>query len=483
MFKTVIDMLQSASSEWADRVAYQDETKALTFSELKALVWRVATKVARTVPYGSPVVIHAPKSPVTPALYMGVLAAGCYYAPLGSDVPAERVTTITEIVKPELVLTEKDLENLPAADNELVQSRVKNICDKEPQYIIFTSGSTGKPKGVVTAHRSVVDYVSIFAETFDINKKDILGSQAPLEYIAGIRDMFLPLLTGAKTVMIPKPLFSTPVKLFEFTEKHNVNTICWVAPVFALIQEFDAFKQIKPKKIKKLCFTGSVMQPKVLGYLQNNLPDTLIANHYGPTEITASCTYFVCGEESYEKGIPIGVAFPNRDVFILSENGGIAKEGEIGEICVRGVCVALGYFRDKAKTAEVFVQNPLHNDYPETIFKTGDLGYMRNDGNLMYCGRRDNQIKLMGYRIELSEIDFYASGIEGVAECVCLFDEPKNVIYLFYSGKATDADIAVALRAKLQPYMIPRKFVKLDALPKMFNGKVDNQKLKTMFKS
>ena len=488
---TVLDLLYEATKRAsAKEVCYESETDSVTPLQVLDSVKKVATGVARLVTPNSPVVVISDKSVITPSLYMGVLHAGCYYVPLGIDVPVSRIKTIMSAVDAKVVLVDESgrdiieklefngkvlyLDNCNEIDESLCRERKDGIIDTQPQYILFTSGSTGNPKGVVTSRRSVVDYVKTFAETFDFKKTDIMGNQAPLDYIAGIRDMFIPLLKGCKTVLIPKSLFSVPVKLFEYISERKINVICWVSSAFTLLYDTDVFGQIKPQCIEKLFFTGSVMPPRVYQYIRDAMPDALLVNHYGPTEITASCTYFVTDKNDiYEKSVPIGKAFANRKVFLLDENNKEVKAGETGEICVSGVCLANGYFRNEAKTLESFVQNPLHNDYPEIIYRTGDIGSYRADGVILFHGRADRQIKHMGHRIELGEIEAVASECTGVAECACIYDTDKGVICLFYSGSATSRDLSIRLRETLPSFMIPRKFVCMECLPRLFNGKFD----------
>jgi len=177
--------------------------------------------------------------------------------------------------------------------------------------------------------------------------------------------------------------------------------------------------------------------------------------------------------KTYEENesIPIGKPFPNTEIVLIDENGNIPKEGEPGEICIRGSCLSPGYFGDAEKTAGVFVQNPL-SAFPDTIYKTGDLGRHGIDGELYYIGRRDHQIKHMGYRIELAEIELVANGCEDVGLACAIFDSDESKIILYYVGDAASS-VKAYLKTNLPRYMLPQKIIQLDEMPQTPGGKID----------
>jgi acyl-coenzyme A synthetase/AMP-(fatty) acid ligase len=352
-----------------------------------------------------------------------------------------------------------------------------------PLYVIFTSGSTGKPKGVITSHLSLMTYIDAVARVLSIDDTDILGNQSPLDYIAAIRDIYLPISYGASTVIIPKNEFAIPTALVDTLNREKITALCWSVAGVELPAKLGAFDESKPQYLKKLCFSGSVISSKYLRIWQENLPDVLYVNQYGPTEATASCTYYVVpGTVSDDTVLPIGKPYDNYRVFLLNDDDAPTPDGEIGQICVTGPIVALGYYGNAEMTEKSFVQNPLNPNFREIIYKTGDLGHFAPDGNLMFHGRMDRQIKHLGHRIELGEIEETAKLIEGVTDCCALYQKERETLYLFYTGPASSKEIVLHFRSSMPAFMVPRKLINLDELPRLPNGKIDMQTLKTYFK-
>lgn len=477
-------------------IAYKYEENEISFDKVYENTLSVASFISSLSPAKQPIAVIANKNINIPSIYLGIAHSNCYYVPISSEMPKNKIASILDLTQAKIIITDDEnfekVSGLDFAgkvfkiddclghkiDRDLIEKRKNEILDKNPLYVIFTSGSTGMPKGVVTCHAAVVDYLQTFVETFNIGKDEIFGNQAPLDYIAGIRDIYIPLLTGCKSVFIPKKLFLTPKVLIEYLNENKVTTICWVSAALSLCCQLNVFDEIVPQYVRKVFFTGSVFDHKYLNMWKKQLPNALFANHYGPTEITASCTYYIVDNaKEYTSAAPIGKAFKNREVFVLNDKNELAKVDEVGEICVVGTCLALGYFKNPEKTNECFVQNPLNDIFPQLMYKTGDLGYLSADGNLIFVGRKDNQIKHMGHRVELGEIDYLANSLDGVNEACTVYDTNKSIITLFFSGNATPAQISKHLRENLPSYMIPRKLINLPVIPKLFNGKIDRQSL------
>lgn len=194
------------------------------------------------------------------------------------------------------------------------------------------------------------------------------------------------------------------------------------------------------------------------------------------------CCYFKV-ERSLEAGdvIPIGRPFHNTEILLLDEQNKLAAQGEVGEICVRGTSLTLGYYHAFEKTNEVFVQNPLNDRYPELIYRTGDLGKLNERGELVFVSRKDYQIKHMGHRIELGEIEANVNLLDGISSACCIYDKEKEKIVLFYVGDMEAKDLTKLLKDKLPRYMIPNKVERLERMPLTANGKLDRVYLKNYY--
>ena len=298
-------------------------------------------------------------------------------------------------------------------------------------------------------HRGVIDYAIWVAKTFNINENSILGNQAPFYFDNSIFDIYSCLLTGAKMVIIPETLFMFPVKLPEFVRDNDITTIFWVPTVMINVANSGVLSEIELPKLKNVVFCGEVMPNTQLNIWRKYLPDCMYVNMYGPTEATDIATYYIVDRE-YEnhETLPIGKVCRNMRALILNDDDKQCAVGEQGELCISGTGIALGYWNSPEITAKAFVQNPLNTKYHDRIYRTGDLVYENEEGNIIFIGRKDSQIKLRGNRIELGDLESAAAAIENVASACALFDADKQEIVLFIE---TTAEI-VARKFKINLY-------------------------------
>ncbi len=489
MQTSVLERLDHVAAVYTDKVMFKDPEHSLTFGQFDKLTKSIGTYLAGVTAPGDPVAVMSGRHVYTPSCFLGAVRAGCFYAPMDGDMPKARLNQILSVIKaPYMLVDQAHLEQAQSldfdgkiivmeeimdtpADEALLAQRAATLVCTSPLYVIFTSGSTGKPKGVITSHLSLMTYT------------DIMGNQSPLDYIAAVRDIYFPISKGASTFIIPKNEFAVPTELFGTLNREKITALCWSVAGVEIPAKLGAFDESKPEYLKKLCFSGSVMPCKYLKIWQENLPDVLYVNQYGPTEATASCTYYVVKDKVDDDTVlPIGKPYDNYKITLLNEDNTLTPDGEIGQICVSGPVLALGYYGNKEVTDASFIQNPLNDNYRELIYKTGDLGRWGEDGNLMFHGRMDRQIKHLGHRIELGEIEETAKLVEGVKDCCSLYNKPKATLYLFYTGEASSRDIVLYFRANMPSFMVPRKLINLEEMPTLPNGKLDMQALKAMFK-
>ena len=422
--RTILEYLENSKKRDENKIAVIDEHGKCTYKELMENSKKIGSEIAKKIETKRPVPVLMEKGINALNSFLGAVYANCFYVLLNPDLPQTRLEHIIEVLEPEIIITDEknqelaktifkkeillveDLKN-SEIDEELLANIRENILDIDPLYANFTSGSTGIPKGVVVSNHSVMDFIDNFTEIFNITEKDVIGNQAPFDFDVSVKDIYSALKTGATLVIIPKKYFSLPTELLDFICENKVTTMIWAVSALCLITTFHGLDYKTPETVNKVLFSGEVMPLKHLKQWIEHLPNAMFVNLYGPTEITCNCTYYIVdNNKQYEKTLPMGKPFPNEEVFLLDDqNKKIVEKGINGEICVRGVALALGYYNSREQTDSRFVQNPLNTKYNDYIYRTGDLAYYNENGEMCFAGRKDFQIKFMGHRIELEEIE------------------------------------------------------------------------------
>lgn len=492
MQNSVIDYILYSSENFGNKAAYDDTDNQISFRETEIMSAHIASSILEWHLFNEPILVITERNVFTLIAFLGIARAGCYYIPVDSTLNSNRINQIIEASDAKLLITTESLKQtvdglnyegavltienaLTCNINRSALTEIeRKLQSNMPLYVIFTSGSTGKPKGVITSHLSLMNYIEAVDDVLMLQETDVIGNQSPLDYIAAIRDIYLPLKTGATTIIIPKSKFAMASELAETIESYHISVLCWSAAGLEVASKTGLLEELKTKDIRKILFSGSILPGSVLKEWQQHFPAAQFINQYGPTETTASCTYYIVTEEATDNTIlPIGIPYKNYSIVLLDQDGNEVKDGEIGEICVSGLGVTLGYYRDKELSDKSFIQNPLNHKYREIIYKTGDLGKYDTSGMLLFCGRKDRQIKHLGHRIELEEIELAAKRIDGVDDCVATYDSSKETLFLIYSGDAEKKDIVLNFRKKMPSFMVPRKVVKVEEIPHLPNGKVD----------
>lgn len=499
--KNVLQYLEKNAVLFKNKIAFRDIENSFTYEELLNECKRIGSSLSNLNKTNRPIAIYLDKSVKVLSSMFGIVYSGNFYVVLDSEMPKSRIDKCFSTLNPLAIITdEKHLENAKELDfdgeifiyDDLIKEKIKEDVlleirnkqiDTDILYVLFTSGSTGVPKGSIITHKNVISYISWVSEEFEFDENTIFANQTPFYFSMSVTDVYSTLKTGATLVIVPKIYFSYPLKLISFLNEFKVNTLYWVVSALSIVSNFNLFKYDKPKYLKKVLFAGEVMPIKHLNYWINNLSDDILfANLYGPTETTDICTFYKIDRKFKDDEIlPIGKHCDNCDVIIVNEKGEEAKAGEEGELYVRGSFLSLGYYNNPQKTKEAFVQNPLNNAYPEIVYKTGDLVKLNEFNEIMYLTRKDFQIKHMGYRIELLEIEAVASSLKNVEDVCVIYDENNKKIVLFYKGrKVNENDFFEFLSNKLPPYLVPNKIIKLKQMPQNQNGKIDRLKLKNL---
>ncbi|MEX0361676.1 MAG: amino acid adenylation domain-containing protein [Allomuricauda sp.] len=490
----LIEYFESTVAQFPDKLAVVDGTSQLTFKELTQRAKLIATQIAKkSDAINSPVAIYLPKTNDAIASFLGTMYSGNCYTPLDTKNPVPRIEAILKALKPSCIITNnKFLANLQKCDldvdiinldeldgNEKVDEsfNYKKCVDTDPAYILHTSGSTGVPKGVVISHLSIIDYINWVADTFDITENEKIGNQTPFIFDMSTLDIYLMIFRGATLYIIPEQKFIFPATLLDYINEHEINFIFWVPAVLVNIANLKLLDSNKIPTVQKVLFGGEVMPPKHLNYWIKSLEREIVyGNMYGPTEITGTCVYHIVDDSFNEdESLPIGIPCRNTDILVLNDKDELCEVGEQGELCVRGSSLALGYWNNFEKTNTVFVQNPLNKSVPERIYRTGDIVFLNEKGEYIYIGRKDFQIKLSGYRIDLGEIEHYILSVFDTINAGVFFDKANEEIVLVYESETEIPvkDFRIKLREVLSKHMIPTKYIKMDVLPKSTTGKID----------
>ncbi|MBR2523041.1 MAG: amino acid adenylation domain-containing protein [Clostridiales bacterium] len=499
--KNVLEYIEKTVLEVPDKTAYESfegETVSLTFRQVYDTARSVGSFLADNGYYGEPVIIFMKRTPRAIATFFGTVYGGCSYVPIDEEMPKMRIDLILSSMNPRLIICEsstkeladgfdfngdtvlfEDICSTPANDERLADIRSRQI-DTDPIYVVYTSGSTGVPKGIAACHRSVIDYIEHLSDVLGFDRDTRFGNQSPFYFDACLKELYPTIKFGAYTAIVPKQLFMFPLKLVEFLNDKEINTVCWVVSALTMISALGAFKKDTPHFLRTVAFGSEVFPIKQFNRWRQALPDARFINLYGPTEATGmSCYYEVNREFEDGDAIPIGRPFDNTDILLLDEDRKVPA-GEVGEICIRGTALTLGYYNDPVRTAEVFVQNPLNTHYPELIYRTGDLARYNEYGELVFVSRKDYQIKHMGHRIELGEIEANVNTLDEIYLSCAVYNKQKDRIVLYYTGTIEEGALKDVLTDKVPRYMLPAVFTKLEDMPLTPNGKVDRKKLLEM---
>jgi amino acid adenylation domain-containing protein len=448
---------------------------------------------------------------------VGILKADAIYIPIDPKSPANRLRGIIDDCRPKSIICDSEtVDNVLSASEDLpfkphivimnyrnnrpiskegnfiFQDEIdtqdnhtpayKNI-DADVAYILYTSGSTGKPKGVIVSHLNIINYINWAIECINIKSTENILCTAPFHFDMSTFDIYCTLTTGATLVIVPENFLLFPVQLLNLIEEKQITIWKAVSSLLTYLVKTGSLQSDRIPTLRKILFAGEVFPTKHLIQWMQTYPDKQFYNAYGPTEATGISTYYHVDKIPNDplKPIPIGKACANTDVFLLNDDDTLAKTGEIGELCIRGAGLSGGYWNDLEKTEKVFVKNPLTMIPGDKIYRTGDLGKLEDDGNIEFIGRKDFQIKYMGYRIELAEIENALLSIDHIdGAAVILSDSntigiPEMVAFFEAKKEINIAGVRSQLKNLLPPHMVPQHIIRLDALPRNNRGKIDRQ--------
>lgn len=458
------------------------------------------------------------KSLHSPVALYGIMKAGAVFVPLDPAAPAARLAFIIRDCGIRHLITEpskagllrefvsigielafaiglEPRDDLPVrcvawSDVTLAPTHVPDtgVIEQDPAYILYTSGSTGTPKGVVHTHRSALSFAEIAVQTFGFDKTDRLSNHAPLHFDLSTLDYYSAAIAGATTVIVPEVYTKFPASLSKLMQDERL-TVFYSVP-FALIQllQYGALQKRELHTLKWVIFGGEPFPTGHLRQLMTCLPDARFCNMYGPTEVNG-CTYHIlpAPPEVTDEPIPIGRLFGNVQALVVGDDDIPVPQGETGELLVRSPTMMQGYWGRPDLNAHAFFRRPGVGPIEEVYHRTGDLVKWDNDGNLLFLGRKDRQVKVRGYRIELDEIEAVLYTHESV-ESAAVITVPgedgsrhlEAVVVLKNGSSVQSTELVRHAMAHLPSYAVPEKLRFSKSLPRTSTGKIDRIQLQAL---
>ncbi len=309
--KNVLEYLEYNAERCGSKIAASDTDKKYTYTQLLNTSKRIGSRLAETGAKNRPVALYLEKSVDLLSAMLGTVYSGNFYVVVDLEMPVDRMNKIFQTLRPCALVTDTaHCDRIKAADyncnlidledallSEIREDRLSEIrsaqIDTDPLYANFTSGSTGVPKGIAVCHRSVIDFIEVFTKTFAFSETDIIANQAPFDFDVSVKDIYSALKMGAQLVIVPRRLFSAPAPLLDYLCENKVTVMTWAVSALCLISTLHGLDYKTPETVKKILFSGEVMPYKHLMNWQQHLPEAMLVNLYGPTEITCNCTYHI----------------------------------------------------------------------------------------------------------------------------------------------------------------------------------------------
>jgi D-alanine--poly(phosphoribitol) ligase subunit 1 len=471
------------------------------FGDLNALSNQLAyVLIDKKIGRNDVVAILNNKTNTSYALMLACLKIGAIYTNLDPKSPEERFVKMLEICQPKLIcffedqkLITAEISHLYATVNYESEAFLQDVSNhstefpkvnhfvnsNDPAYIMFTSGSTGFPKGVVISHGNILNFIHWAKEVYSVTQNDVFTNINPMHFDNSVFDFYASLFNGAALVPIGDHLTRNPKRMIEALNKVSPTIWFSVPSMLVFVLNMRALTLEDLPTLRVVTFGGEGFPKNQLRKLWNYWGNRVqFVNVYGPTECTCICSSYLVSEKDMlnDELLPLGPVAPNFYALVLDENGNQVENNVVGELCIGGPNVGIGYYYNPEKTESVFVSDPTRKDYDRTIYKSGDLVKQDASGMLFFAGRKDNQIKKMGYRIELEEIENALNSLDTVFESAVVYinnEKYRSKIIAFVKSDVPEKELKENLKKKLPLYMIPDNYNYVDVLPKNQNGKIN----------
>lgn len=507
--KNYTALFEEQVKQTPERIAVEHNGTSLTYEELFAKSRKLSAYLqSKGVEQGTRIGIYMPRSIDMLVSILGTLDAGAAYVPLDIFYPASRIEEILSDSELSIILTTEEsyqmisawTGSLPDAlsliqvdaqewEHHSYEKKDKKSNPDDLAYIIYTSGTTGKPKGVMIHQLGMINHLYAKINDLDLTSEDVIAQTASPCFDISVWQYLVALIIGAKTQIIDRENVLDPESLYHELVSTSVSVFESVPSLMnTFLDELSIGDNRLSQKLRWMLSTGEPLNPGLVKKWYRKYPTVGLLNAYGPTEASDDIThYLVPDQESPYTGIPIGKPIQNMRIYILDNDLNMCPIGIRGEVCVSGIGVGKGYWKDEAKTQAAFVENPYKDalglEGHDLLYKTGDIGYFREDGNIICLGRLDHQVKIRGNRIELGEIENRLEAFDPIqvaAVEVLGEDVDKYLVAYYVSDKELLTEQAQAFLAETLPeYMIPAVYMRLPQMPLTPNGKLDRKSLPT----
>lgn len=493
---TLYSLFEKSSEENKDKVCIIANNQEITYKAFKEYVERIDSKVRNITNNSKSViaVICERSFEMYGAVY-GIIRGGNAYLPIDPNYPQDRIDYILENSNAKAVITQDKFchlaGNTPCINatallnsNEVVEKTEILANEEDTAYVIYTSGSTGNPKGAKISHKSAINRILWMHDFYPLEENDVILQKTPYTFDVSVWELFWWGITG-RTLCASKPdEHFLPAKILDEVQKNKVTHLHFVPSVFDLFLTYlenNPQEQSKFNSVKYVFLSGEALTANHINRFYNiyDYNKVSIHNLYGPTECAVDVSYYPCVPTDIDP-VPIGKPIYNTQLHIVDKNNNLVPVGVTGELCIAGVNVGQGYLNNQQLTNEKFIDNPFGNG---KLYKTGDLAYWREDGQICYVGRIDGQIKLNGQRIELGEIEKIVGEVSGVESVAVIIrqNNGQDVLVAFCCGDENSTnEILTHCENKLPQYMIPSKFQFISEMPLNASGKLDRKALKNI---
>ena len=485
--ETIVDLFLQQVDNIPNEIAVVFNDQKLTYNELNVLSNQLAHYLIseKEVIVGDLVGIMLGRSEMLIVCILGILKAGAAYVPIDPEYPQQRISYIQNDCNCKFTFNQVAIDNFFVSKEKYTGNAPSTVSlnPNDLAYIIYTSGSTGNPKGVMIEHRNLLHYLFNVSDYIDTNSTNSgCFAHLSLSFDASITEIFLPLIFGKKLILSS----GTGLEIFDDVNlfKYAPFDFIKLTPSHISILISIINKETRPKLSKRYIIGGEALYNYHINLFKSSGIDAIIVNEYGPTEATVGCIIYefnTFDTTLSNESIPIGKPISNTQIYLLDENKQLLQPDEVGEIYIGGNGIARGYFNREDLNSEKFLLNPF--DTENRMYRTGDLGKWLPDGNLLYFGRLDEQVKINGHRIELGEIEAALIEIPQIKLASVILSkhdtsEPRLVAYLQHKDSSDKHPNVREELSKIVPsFMIPNIFMWVDDFPLTTNGKIDKKNL------